>query len=88
MDDDLPFPVQLVIGIVMIASVVWVNWCVVVAFIGGTMPIVGWEVDGGIGFGLLFLLLIEPIFLMLAYWASMLICLPLVFLFTRGERDR
>ena len=88
MDDDLPLPVRFVAYPLMLAAVVWVNWCVVIAFIGGTMPIIGWEVDGGFGFGLLFLFVGEPIFLTLAYWVFMLAVVPLMLLFRPWRRER
>jgi hypothetical protein len=84
--DDMPLPLQILAVVLGLATAVWITWCTVIAFIGGTMPIIGWEVDGGIGFGLLFLFIIEPILLTLAYWAVLLVMLPLMFLFGR-RRD-
>ncbi len=83
MGDDVPVPLQIVGAVLGIAAAVWMTWCSVIAFIGGTMPLIGWEVEGGFGFGLLFLVVLQPIFLTLAYWAFMLVMIPLMFLFGR-----
>jgi len=87
MDDDTPIPLQIIGGVLGLATAVWMTWCTVIAFIGGTMPIIGWEVEGGFGFGLLFLVVLQPILLTLAYWAFMLVMIPLMLLFGR-RRDQ
>jgi len=86
-DDDMPIPLQIIGGVLGLATAVWMTWCTVIAFIGGTMPIIGWEVEGGLGFGLLFLVVLQPILLTLAYWAFMLVMIPLMLLFGR-RRDQ
>jgi len=86
-DDDMPIPLQIIGGVLSLATAVWMTWCTVIAFIGGTMPIIGWEVEGGLGFGLLFLVVLQPILLTLAYWAFMLVMIPLMLLFGR-RRDQ
>ncbi|WP_375000068.1 hypothetical protein [Aeromicrobium sp. CTD01-1L150] len=60
------------------ASVVWILWCTWIAFVGGRMPIIGYETDGGIVFGLGFLFIGSPILLTLAYWVSMIIAFPVI----------
>ena len=67
-----------------IASSLFGLWCVGIAFIGGTIPIVGWKLDGGVFTGLLFLFFIEPIIVTIGYWLAMLIALPLQFLLSRN----
>jgi hypothetical protein len=55
-------PVTLVVLWVLAAVVaVLTGWMTIVAFVGGRMPIVGWEVEGGLGTGLLWLLFVDPI---------------------------
>ena len=77
-DDELN-PVSKSIAFVIAASVsIWLLWCTVVAFTGGTLPLLGWKVDGGFVFGLVWVFLIDPIAMALGYWAGMVIALPLV----------
>lgn len=68
------------------AAALWGLWCTVIGFIGGTMPLVGLHVDGGLGTGLLMLIVGEPILMTVAYWASMIVLLPLAALTARGSR--
>jgi hypothetical protein len=42
-------------------AVIWVLWVTLVAFIGGTLPLLGWEVKGGIIWGLLSIACLWPI---------------------------
>jgi hypothetical protein len=56
---------------------IWVMWCCVIAFVGGTMPIIGLEVEGGLCFGLIWLFVISPIVEVIAYW---IVFLPLMVL--------
>lgn len=64
--------------IVVLAAGVWLTWCTVIAFTGGLIPLLGWEVDGGIVFGLFWLFIVDPIAATVAYWVGMLVTLPLV----------
>jgi hypothetical protein len=59
-----------------LASGVWATWCVVVAFVGGTMPIIGWTTGGSISLGLIWLIVLEPIAITVAYWATLLVLFP------------
>jgi hypothetical protein len=52
-------------------------WWTFVAFFGGTMPLLGWERPPSIVFGILWLVILEPIALTILYWVTMLITLPL-----------
>ena len=60
-----------------IASSIFGLWCVGIAFVGGTLPLVGWELDGGLFTGLLFLFFVEPLIVTVGYWLAMVIALPL-----------
>lgn len=66
-----------------VATALWVTWCTVIAFVGGTMLILGWETDGGIGFGLLRLFVLEPLAITVAYWITALVLVPIALLVGR-----
>ena len=73
-------------GLVVLSAVaagVWGLWCTIVAFVGGTMPIIGYETEGSLGLGLFMLFVGEPLLLTVAYWVSMLVFLPLAMVFSR-----
>lgn len=72
-----------VVGIVAAIAGLWGLWCTVIAFIGGTMPLLGIETDGGLVPGLLMLFIGEPILMTVTYWVAMLILMPLALLFSR-----
>lgn len=55
-------------------------WCTWIAFAGGTMPLLGWEVSGGIGTGLFWLFIVDPIIITIGYWLSMLAVIPITLL--------
>ena len=67
-DDDLPGPARVVAAFAGLATAVWATWCTVIAFIGGTMPVLGWKVSGGLGEGLVWLFLVEPILVTVVTW--------------------
>lgn len=72
-EEDLPTAARAVGAVSGLAVVVWATWCTVVAFVGGTLPFLGWEMEGGIGDGLLWLFLIEPIVVTVAIWVTSLL---------------
>ncbi|MFD4583188.1 hypothetical protein [Streptomyces sp. NPDC058434] len=69
-----------------LASGLWGLWCVVIGFVGGTMPLIGIEVDGSVILGLFMLLIGEPILLTMAYLVSMAVMLPIILVTTRRRR--
>ena len=71
------------VGLSAVAAGVWGLWCTIVAFVGGTMPIIGYETEGSLGLGLFMLFVGEPLLLTVAYWVSMLVFLPLAMVFSR-----
>lgn len=75
--DDLHPVVKFIAIAGAIASSIVGLWCVGIAFVGGTLPLVGWELDGGLFTGLLFLFFVEPIIVTVGYWLAMVIALPL-----------
>lgn len=72
------------------ASSLWGLWCVVIAFVGGTLPIPGLdiEVDGGIFTGLLFLFIGVPMLMTVAYWVSMVVFLLVSMPFIAADARR
>ena len=76
-DEDIP-PAIKVVGFAGVAvAVVLSTWMTIIAFVGGTMPIIGWETDGGIVVGLLWLFFVDPIVIAAGYWLTMLAVLPI-----------
>jgi hypothetical protein len=78
--DRIPCVVQWVVGIpVSIALIVWTAWITLTAFAGGQAP---WFFINFTGFnpfrGLLWLVVVEPIVLTVAYWIFLLVMLPVV----------
>jgi hypothetical protein len=62
-------------------------WCTVIAFIGGTLPLLDVHLNGGLLPGLIFLFIGEPLVTTLAYWAVMIVLLPLAALTARSSRS-
>lgn len=71
--------VSFIIGIPLaIILMIWVSWITVTAFVGGQAPFFFMEFDGfSLLRGLLWLIIIDPIVLTVAYWIFMLIMLPI-----------
>ena len=74
-----------VMALLGIATVVISTWMTIVAFVGGTMPIIGLESDGGLGNGLFWLFIVDPIVLTVAYWIAMAVAMALTAVL--GPRD-
>lgn len=84
-DEDHPI-VTLLSVLGALASAVLLAWWTVIAFVGGTMPIIGVETEGGFGNGLFWLLFVDPIVATLLYWAFMLVMLPIIAIATWAKR--
>ena len=54
------------------------TWMTVVAFVGGTMPVVGWETDGGIVVGLLWLVFVDPIVVSACWLLTTVVVVPIL----------
>ena len=54
------------------------TWMTVVAFVGGTMPVVGWETDGGIVVGLLWLVFVDPIVVSASWLLTTVVVVPIL----------
>ena len=48
----------------------------VVAFLGGTIPILGWTLEGGFIPGLLWIFIGDPIIMTIGYWVAMIVSVP------------
>lgn len=50
----------------------------IIAFVGGTLWPTGIEVEGGVGFGIVWVVVIDPLAATVLYWAFVLLMLPVV----------
>jgi hypothetical protein len=66
---------------------VWSVWCIIVAFVGGNLPIVGIQMEGGILHGLLFLFIGEPLLVVLSWLIYLLVGIVLVAIFNPPKRS-
>ena len=83
MNDEI-HPIAKALGAVTaIATGIFALWCTVIAFTGGTLPLLGWNIDGGIGTGLVWLFVIDPIVVTVGYWLCMVIVMPIALLLSR-----
>lgn len=73
--------------VIFVAIQVWMVWCLVVAFIGGTYPLTSIKTQGGLGTGLLFLLLIGPVLETVAYWLALGLTILVTWPFEPTDRD-
>ena len=77
----------LVMGIFGLATGAWLLWCTVIAFVGGHFPLIPFQTSGGIGSGLLWLFIIDPILITVLYWIAIIAFSPLMILFGITQRD-
>lgn len=59
-----------------LAVTVWGIWATIVAFVGGTVPLLGRQLEGSFGTGMVWLLVVWPFAELLAYWAALLVSAP------------
>lgn len=69
--------------VIAAAAGIWGLWCTIVGFVGGTMPIIGFETEGSLFLGLFMLFIGESILMTVAYWVAMLVLMPLAMIFSR-----
>jgi hypothetical protein len=73
-----PHPLVKCITVVFVALfAIYGLWATVIAFVGGTLPIIGVALPGGIISGLLWLFIADPILMGLGYLLSLIIILPI-----------
>ncbi len=76
-DDDVHPLVKGLTFVVAGAFAIYGLWATVIAFIGGTLPIIGITLRGGLFTGLLWLFIFDPILMTVGYWIGMIIVLPI-----------
>ncbi len=77
-DDERHPVVNAVAVLTALAAAVLCTWYTVIAFVGGTMPIIGYETEGGFFFGVVWLVFVDPIVVTVAWWASLLVMSPFI----------
>lgn len=83
----LAHPVTETIAVLFgLAVGVWALWCVVVAFTGGTLPLLGIETDGGLVTGVLCIVLGTPPVVAIASGVAVAVLVPLNKLIDRRQR--
>lgn len=79
--DEMEKDVHPIVGaFVAVSSVVVGGYsllCSYIAFAGGTLPLLGWELQGGVFQGLLWLIVVTPVVSTVGYWICLLLALPL-----------
>ncbi len=83
-----PQPWVRLLGMVLVvplvlATQVWTFWTMWVYLVGGTVPLLGWETGTNLLMVLVTLFVFEPLSVMLAQVAYMVVMLPLGMLFHR-----
>lgn len=73
------FKAILYISVAILGGVVFIfnAWCTIIAFIGGTIPIIGLDLSGGLFSGLIWLFIVDPIVMTVIYWVGMVFFTPL-----------
>jgi len=86
-DDEMHLITKVIMTVLGIAALVLTTWMSFIAFVGGTMPVLGWETEGGFGYGIFWIIVVDPIVLTVALWVSLLISAPFIILFERPWRS-
>lgn len=67
-------PLSTVLGsLVGTFSVVSITWMVVLGFVGGTVPVVGWELAGGLAGGLTWLMVVASLGALLLWFVPLML---------------
>ncbi|MBB0242601.1 hypothetical protein FNQ90_00385 [Streptomyces alkaliphilus] len=90
MDDDYPPWLTGTAALFATAVGIWSLWCILILFTGGTLPLLGIEVNGSfdVGFLALVIFLGEAFFLYMVYWLGIIILLPVHSLVNALRRPR
>ena len=86
--DDTPGRLHGLAAILGLVSAGLLTWWTIIAFTGGRLWPLPIEVDGGVGFGLLWLFVIDPVAVTVLYWISMLVAAPFAGLAALRNRRR
>ena len=65
-------------NLVGVAALVYSTYATIVAFTGGTLWPIGLEMAGGVGSGLFFIVVIDPILMTVFYWIGLIMLSPIV----------
>jgi len=84
--DDVPIAVKVLGAVALLASLVAATVVTWVCFTGGTIPLVGIEVEGSVGLGVVALLVLDPLIMLVGLWVAMALAVPLSWLSDRGRR--
>jgi len=76
-DEGLHPLVQIVAVVISVFFAVYGLWATVIAFVGGTLPIVGIRLPGGLVSGLLWVFVGDPVLITVGYWIGMIVGLPI-----------
>ena len=88
-EPEIPRALVVVCVVAAGATVVLATWSTVVAFVGGSMPLIGWTTDGGVGLGLLWVLVVDPIIVAACSTVTAAVVAAITTLLDRGDwRDR
>jgi hypothetical protein len=79
--------VKVAAALTAVAAAVWTTWCNVIAFVGGQLPLLPWELEGGIVTGVVWLVVVDPLAIGVAWWGSLLILTPLAAIFRGRSSD-
>lgn len=67
-------PLSTVLGsLVGTFSVVSITWMVVLGFVGGTVPVIGWQLPGGLAGGLLWLMVVSSLGMLLLWFIPLVL---------------
>ena len=81
MSDEIHPAVGLFIGVMAVAASLYGLYCTWIAFFGGTIQPLGWELEGSVSTGLLWFFILTPLIATVVYWMTMLIAMPLAAVF-------
>lgn len=70
--------VRVITVVSAVLTLVLTTWMTVVAFVGGTMPVVGWETDGGVVVGVLWLVFVDPIVVSACWLLTTVVVVPIL----------
>lgn len=84
--DDLHPVVKVIAAVSAIGSGLLASIVSVVAFRGGTVPVLGWETDGGVVEGMFAMAVGFPMITMVGYWLGLAAAMPLQWLLVRRRR--
>jgi hypothetical protein len=79
---------QAVAALLGLACAALLTWWTIVAFVGGQLWPLPIEVEGGLGFGLLWLFVIDPLAVTVLYGISVLVLAPLAGVAAWRDRRR